>query len=213
MSNTILKLAIASVAVLSFSQFGNACDYESNQCYSKQHAQCAGSSVRYYVVPRRNIQSSRDTQQRLKPAQATARPLVESGVGYRLTGRNYGIQLGSVVLSIGAIELECEILSWAGDEVTFRVPPLTLKKEVDATLAVATADGVKLTSKNIRLRGTVLQRAEATETPRATEAPQATETIEPFLAPPAPFQQSPSIIDSPPAPAAPFDLGQGLDGE
>ncbi len=199
MPNAISKLAIALIVVTSCSQISAACETDSNLCYSSQRStQYSGSrkpTVRYYIVPPRATHSSRTaTKPRVgnQNQRTTNLPIVETGASYRLSGHNYGIQLGSISLNVGEIEIECDVLTWAADEVTFSVPPLKLKNEVVGELAIRTPAGRTVSVKTVRLRGVTIQ-----------QQPVPSDTIEPIPAPPV--VPAPSIT-------VPFDMGQGLEG-
>ena len=204
MPNAISKLAIALIVVTSCSQISAACETDSNLCYSSQRSgQYSGSrkpTVRYYIVPR-ETHSSRaasrprvDNKNQRTTNQRTANlPIVETGASYRLSGHNYGIQLGNISLNVGEIEIECDVLTWAVDEVTFRVPALKIKNEVVGELAIRTPAGRTVSVKTVRLRGVTIE-----------QQPVPSDTIEPIPAPPV--VPAPSITD------VPFDMGQGLEG-
>ena len=125
---------------------------------------------------------------------------MESGSSYKLSGRIYGTQVGSVTLDVGAAEIECQVQSWSNDEVAFSVPPLSLRRDVVANLIVRSASGHAVASKTVRLQG-------------ATKLPIESQILQPIggTAGVIPGDVNVAPLSAEPPPAPDFDMGEGLE--
>ena len=87
------------------------------------------------------------------PRPASELPVLEPGVGYRLTGRGFGDRIGAVTLGFGDLNLRCNILTWSRDEVTFTAPALNMNGPARADLIVRTADGRDAFRRTVAVEG------------------------------------------------------------
>ena len=184
MRNLVLSFTCFAVACGALLSPASACEPASDHCETNYRA-------RYVYVPRVVIPKRHTAK---KPAAMQ----MEAGASYRLAGGDYGIDLGSIVLQVGELEFECDVLTWSSDEVTFQVPALKMKRITDGSLNIVSINGRLLTSKPIRLKGIVVERSAPIQV-----VPPA-EILEPL-----PSTSSP-VIEAFPSPRS-FDLGQGLE--
>jgi len=197
---TPIKTAALAVAVTGvLPAFLTACEHDA--CYQPAKT---SNSIRYVVYVRKPIRS--DSVQTSRPATPTVMA-VDAGQSYRMTGEKYGIDIGSVVLAIGAAgiqsaEIECDVHSWSDQEITFQVPPLRLKQEVQGELRIVMPDGSVSVSKAIRLQGLRISVSKpVVEEPAvptsAVSAPVKIEPVLESLSPPLISYDEPPILGAP----------------
>ena len=187
MKNPALSVVLSLVSFAAVAAPATACGPSENQ---------SSCHTRYVYIPRVAVLKQHAPERHV--AQKPAAMEVEAGASYRMAGGEYGLNLGSIVLQVGDVEIECDVLTWSNNEVTFQVPPLKLKRVTAGSLNIVSASGRRITSKSIHLKGVVVQRV----TP--SEAAPPAEIFEPLTT------SEPQSFEVPPSPQS-FDLGEGLE--
>ncbi len=70
---------------------------------------------------------------------------------YRMPAKFLGSERGEVVLSVGGLPLNCEIVEWTQDAVTFKTPSLDIAASATARVEIFRADGRSVKTKNVEL--------------------------------------------------------------
>jgi hypothetical protein len=179
---------------------------------STQYRSTQWPSTQYVVFLKRPDSTFRNRPTTKRVTQPNPPMTVDAGASYRMTGHQFGNTIGSVLLTTGGVEIQCDIHTWSANEVTFQMPSLRLSRATKATLEIVVPSGEAVVSKPILLRGLQIEIAKP--------------TLEPILEPAisesvldASVHQSTSAqplsgstIHTEDAPlATDFDLGHGLD--
>ena len=84
-------------------------------------------------------------------ARTTTRPAVRPGSTLRLSGEFFGTDSGVARLETDDFSLDCEVLSWSPDGVTFTLPPVRLNATVAANLRLITPEGRVVKTRTVTL--------------------------------------------------------------
>ena len=214
MRNSILSIALTMLAVVACTesfQSVAACE-TSGSCQTNDRARYGyvqrAYVLRGYIPSKATIRRNPSVQQ---PSASSDAVDLDAGASYRLTGGGYGVQLGNIVLSVGSLELDCDVLTWSDGEVTFQVPPLKMKRPTSGELHVVASNGRSVSSKPIRFRGIVVQQRLPVE-PVAPHIKSVEPLESPVVSGSAVISDSEVISEPAVAPSSqPFDLGQGLE--
>jgi hypothetical protein len=151
---TVVCSMFAAVAAAGFnSGSAQACDHYRRVVYSQPHHIVYSTPVVHSTSVVHSAPVVRTTTLVSKPIVTTTvtkqevieivekLPEIQQGAVVRAKVRFAGQSAGEVTVKAGNLEMQCEILEWSANLVTFRMPRIDIVTDAECTVQVFTADG------------------------------------------------------------------------
>ena len=120
------------------------------------------------------------------PTAATTAIRLRPGATYRVAARFLGKDEGEVVVKLGSIMLDCEIIEWSPNQVTIAVPHVAISGGAAGNLTVYRADGQLIKQVNVQVADRI-EIAEVIETPSPSNETSSEVTVSSLAAPLGPI--------------------------